>query len=236
MLGILSLQRQHLKEQIVLLSVIHIATFMCSLSCAFSIRNIQFGKFFYVYPALLVIFNDIFAYVIGKSFGKNPLISLSPNKTIEGFFGGFVFTFIIGIFISYLKIKGKFLPDSSDSNLSKPIDKNIWYLNIPCLYLHNISFVFAASFFAPFCGFLASAIKRVFEKKDFSSLIPGHGGITDRFDCQLIMVFFTYYYTRFVMKKTECFDVDNVYNVIVDNMDPCDIKRLSKRLNVIYTD
>lgn len=180
--------------------------------------------------------NDIFAYIIGKSFGKTPLISVSPNKTMEGFLGGFVFTFLTGILISYLKISGRFLPDSFDSKLSRPINKNLWYLNISNIYLHNISFVFAASFFAPFCGFLASAIKRVFEKKDFSALIPGHGGIADRFDCQLIMVFFTYYYTRFAMDETEFLDVDNVYDIIVDNMHPSDIKKLSKRLNVVSTD
>jgi len=56
-----------------------------------------------------------------------------------------------------------------------------------------------ASFVAPFGGFFASAIKRAFKIKDFDSFIPGHGGVTDRMDCQMIMSLFGYvYYTTFI--------------------------------------
>lgn len=69
-------------------------------------------------------------------------------------------------------------------------------MNFPSIYFHNFLSTLAASFFAPFSGFLASAIKRVFDKKDFGALIPGHGGLTERFDCQLYMVAFTYFYLK----------------------------------------
>ena len=49
-----------------------------------------------------------------------------------------------------------------------------------------------ASFVAPFGGFLASGFKRARNIKDFASLIPGHGGLTDRMDCQLLMGAFAY--------------------------------------------
>jgi phosphatidate cytidylyltransferase len=56
-----------------------------------------------------------------------------------------------------------------------------------------------ASLIAPFGGFFASGIKRTFKIKDFGDSIPGHGGITDRFDCQFIMGTLTYmYYQGFI--------------------------------------
>ncbi len=56
-----------------------------------------------------------------------------------------------------------------------------------------------ASLIAPFGGFFASGLKRAFKVKDFDSLIPGHGGAMDRFDCQLGMGTFVHvYYSTFV--------------------------------------
>ena len=48
-----------------------------------------------------------------------------------------------------------------------------------------------AGFIAPFGGFFASGVKRAFKIKDFGDSIPGHGGMTDRMDCQLMMGMFT---------------------------------------------
>lgn len=55
-----------------------------------------------------------------------------------------------------------------------------------------------ASIFAPFGGFFASALKRAADIKDFASWIPGHGGLTDRVDCQLFMAAFTYVYYSYI--------------------------------------
>jgi phosphatidate cytidylyltransferase len=64
---------------------------------------------------------------------------------------------------------------------------------------HAVFFALFASLVAPFGGFFASAIKRAFKIKDFDSFIPGHGGVTDRMDCQMIMSLFAYvYYTSFI--------------------------------------
>jgi phosphatidate cytidylyltransferase len=53
-------------------------------------------------------------------------------------------------------------------------------------------------------GFFASGFKRAFKMKDFGDTIPGHGGVTDRFDCQMIMAMFAYvYYWTFVDHKTQ---------------------------------
>lgn len=51
-----------------------------------------------------------------------------------------------------------------------------------------------ASLIAPFGGFFASGFKRAFRIKDFGESIPGHGGVTDRMDCQVLMGFFVWVY------------------------------------------
>lgn len=67
------------------------------------------------------------------------------------------------------------------------------------IQIHAFMFASFASLIAPFGGFFASGLKRTFKIKDFGDSIPGHGGITDRMDCQFIMGFFAYlYYHSFV--------------------------------------
>jgi CDP-diglyceride synthetase len=67
------------------------------------------------------------------------------------------------------------------------------------IQLHAVILAVFASAVAPFGGFFASGFKRAFKMKDFGDTIPGHGGVTDRFDCQTIMAAFAYlYYWHFV--------------------------------------
>jgi phosphatidate cytidylyltransferase len=67
------------------------------------------------------------------------------------------------------------------------------------MQFHMLAFATFASLIAPFGGFFASGLKRTFKVKDFGESIPGHGGITDRMDCQFIMGFFAFmYYQSFV--------------------------------------
>jgi phosphatidate cytidylyltransferase len=67
------------------------------------------------------------------------------------------------------------------------------------MQIHILVFATFASLIAPFGGFFASGLKRTFKIKDFGDSIPGHGGITDRMDCQFIMGFFAYmYYHSFI--------------------------------------
>jgi phosphatidate cytidylyltransferase len=76
-------------------------------------------------------------------------------------------------------------------------------LTIVPVQLHAISLSLFASLVAPFGGFLASAIKRAYGIKDFDSIIPGHGGLMDRFDCQMIMALFTWvHYNTFIKITT----------------------------------
>ena len=76
--------------------------------------------------------------------------------------------------------------------------KNVYPIQIHALWLGLF-----ASIVAPFGGFLASAIKRAYGIKDFDSLIPGHGGFTDRFDCQFVMALCTWvHYNSFCRMST----------------------------------
>lgn len=69
-------------------------------------------------------------------------------------------------------------------------------LEICTVQIHAMSLGLFASFVAPFGGFLASAIKRAYGIKDFNNLIPGHGGMMDRFDCQFVMFLCTFVHHR----------------------------------------
>ncbi|KAI9669294.1 MAG: hypothetical protein M1831_000329 [Alyxoria varia] len=81
------------------------------------------------------------------------------------------------------------------------INSNIVWTTITVapVQFHVFALSTFASLIAPFGGFFASGLKRTFNIKDFGDSIPGHGGITDRFDCQFIMGFFAFmYYQSFI--------------------------------------
>ena len=124
-----------------------------------------------LYLALGVTMNDIGAYFVGMLFGKhkmNPRIS--PKKTWEGFVGGIVFSAIISITFALVLALVK-----------KPIH--------PHFTLQEFYWPVIISLIMPLIGdvgdFIFSAIKRNEGIKDFSNLLPGHGGILDRIDSLL---------------------------------------------------
>ena len=127
--------------------------------------------FFYV--AIGSFMSDIGAYFIGILFGKhkmNPRIS--PKKTWEGFVGGIVFSFVCSFTYAILL-------DVNGIPLIKGIlDLEHWY------------FVLFISLAMPFVSVLGdllfSTIKRYYNRKDFSNVLPGHGGILDRIDSLLV--------------------------------------------------
>jgi phosphatidate cytidylyltransferase len=72
-------------------------------------------------------------------------------------------------------------------------------LTVSPMQFHILVMASFASLIAPFGGFFASGLKRTFNIKDFGDSIPGHGGMTDRMDCQFIMGFFSFmYYQSFI--------------------------------------
>jgi phosphatidate cytidylyltransferase len=101
--------------------------------------------------------NDTAAYVIGSKFGRHKLFPrISPNKTWEGTAGGTVVTFLIAVALS-------------------------WFVDE--LYLLNwIVLAVIVSVFGSFGDLVESMLKRSLDVKDSGSLLPGHGGMLDRFD------------------------------------------------------
>ncbi|WUR02811.1 phosphatidate cytidylyltransferase [Vairimorpha necatrix] len=200
-----SLKKGLLKRQFALFSLIHLASYLVANSCRAALVNLHIGKFWLFFPSTLVICNDIFAYIIGKSLGHTPLFKLSPKKTVEGFIGGFVFTFLYGFIFCFIQSKYTLFVDLYSKEL-QDIWKFVFYgvtVQIKYMYIHCLCFVLVASFVAPFSGFFASALKRAYNKKDFGNSIPGHGGLTDRFDCQCIMVLFTTVYLKSFLRTKE---------------------------------
>lgn len=107
--------------------------------------------------------NDTCAYCVGVLIGKHKLAPrLSPKKSIEGFIGGIAGAGLLG------GLYGFVFKDS----LALPVNPVILYA-VMCA---------AAGMISVIGDLTASAVKRDFEIKDYSRLIPGHGGIMDRFD------------------------------------------------------
>ena len=69
------------------------------------------------------------------------------------------------------------------------------------IQLHGLAYGLFASLVAPFGGFFASAIKRAYGLKDFDSFVPGHGGMMDRMDCQLLMMGFTSFHYHYYIAQ-----------------------------------
>ncbi|MEW5301763.1 MAG: hypothetical protein WDW36_004601 [Sanguina aurantia] len=77
-------------------------------------------------------------------------------------------------------------------------------LHVAPMQVHAMVLAMFAALIAPFGGFFASGFKRALKIKDFGDTIPGHGGITDRFDCQIAMAMFSYiYYWSYAASKPE---------------------------------
>ncbi|KAI5644022.1 cytidylyltransferase family domain-containing protein [Phthorimaea operculella] len=80
--------------------------------------------------------------------------------------------------------------------------------------IHSLALSIFSSVIGPFGGFFASGFKRAFKIKDFGDVIPGHGGIMDRFDCQFLMAtFVNVYITSFIRTATPQKLLQQVYNL-----------------------
>ena len=103
--------------------------------------------------------SDTFAYFSGRAFGKCKIVpSISPNKTLEGFIGGFIGCIITGVVFSYI--------------VGIP-----WWMGIHVGMISGI--------LAPLGDLFESKIKRLCNVKDSGKLLPGPGGVLDRFDSLL---------------------------------------------------
>ena len=125
--------------------------------------------FLLFYVALGACLNDAFAYFVGVLFGKHKMNErISPKKTWEGFFGGVILSsiFISGFALIFAFNGHPLLPGILDV-------EHMYHIFI----LSSIIPVFST-----LGDLVFSSIKRHYQIKDFSNLIPGHGGILDRLD------------------------------------------------------
>lgn len=146
---------------------------------------------FSIFLIFVVSFStDIFAYFGGMLLGKHKLApKISPKKTIEGSVCGIIFSMITSsLFLIFLFNSAK---DALSFNESLIIRNSI---------LFGISFGLIGSIFAQLGDLLASYIKRQFNVKDFSNLIPGHGGVLDRIDSIIIVAPLCFLFFSFVFK------------------------------------
>ncbi|MBM9575843.1 phosphatidate cytidylyltransferase [Leptospira sp. 201903070] len=122
----------------------------------FCVSGLIFSNRVLVFTYLSVAVFDAFSQLTGQSFGKTKMAPrISPNKTWEGFAGGILFATSFGIFFFWV------------------IGKNV---------IESLPLTFGISILSLSGDLSASWLKRKAKIKDYSNLLPGHGGILDRFD------------------------------------------------------
>lgn len=133
------------------------------LSCIYLVRSLPYG----VYSVWMIFISswicDTCAYAVGILFGKHKMVPrLSPKKSIEGAVGGVVGSALVGALYGYFIVE-------------------------PVITEQKVTWVFVlisavGAVISQIGDLTASAIKRNHEIKDYGKLIPGHGGVMDRFD------------------------------------------------------
>ena len=147
------------------------------------ITKISFGVIDYNPKIIIGLFiliwtNDTFAYIVGKSIGKNKLFEkISPKKTIEGFIGGIFFAILAGYLISKYYIKAS--PQFSAKSIL------IWTI------IATIVGVIGT-----IGDLIESKFKRIAGVKDSGKIMPGHGGILDRLDSVIFVAPFVFLFYK----------------------------------------
>ena len=126
------------------------------------------GPIFFLYIICICFFTDMGGYIVGKIIGGKKLSKISPNKTISGTFGSFLFSIFPLIF---------FL--------------NMDYLNFT-INFSNILYCLMISLISQLGDLSVSFLKRKAKIKDTGKILPGHGGVLDRLDGIIFAVPFSY--------------------------------------------
>lgn len=143
--------------------------------CFFSYQlYLNEGSIFFLYLIFICFMTDIGGYVVGKIIGGKRLTTISPNKTISGTIGSFVFSIIP--LILFVKLN---------------------YLDL-IINLNNIMFCLLVSLISQIGDLFISFLKRKANIKDTGKILPGHGGILDRMDGIIFAVPFSYLLLKFI--------------------------------------
>ena len=135
------------------------------------LRGLDNGRILVWYAIIAAWGTDTCAYLIGKRFGKHKLSKISPKKSVEGAIAGIVGSTIIAI--AYTVIMN-----------------NLYNLEYSYLFVTIVTMIL--SVIGQIGDFAASSIKRYVDVKDYSNLIPGHGGMLDRIDSLMFLAPFAY--------------------------------------------
>ncbi len=137
-------------------------------------------KYTVILPFVCAWLTDTGAYMFGNLWGKHKLAEkISPNKTIEGAIGGLFFSTIGSVLYIYIVVA--FMTGKT------PMTQ---------IAVKFALLGFFASVISQLGDLAASCIKRDFEKKDYGKILPGHGGLLDRFDSVLFAIPLVYYAMR----------------------------------------
>ena len=141
------------------------------------INGMQNGNILIWYAIFAAWGTDIFAYFIGKHFGKHKFSKISPKKSIEGCIAGTVGAVVIMLIYTY-------------------VANTFWGMSCSYLAIGIIGIIL--SVIGQIGDFAASSIKRYVDIKDYSNLIPGHGGMLDRIDSLIFLAPFAYVLFMFI--------------------------------------
>jgi len=176
------------------LNVVLVGTTFVGMGFAGLIFLRHLGVYVVIYLFIVTMVTDSCAQLGGMLFGKRKLApNISPKKTIEGAIVGTVLgttiASIFGILLGALTSGDGYLsqlinPDKLDTILSMVISNKV----LAIVLIIIISF--CASIVGQIGDLIASKIKRMYNVKDYSNIIPGHGGIIDRFDSTLLVSIF----------------------------------------------
>ena len=167
------------------------------------IMTVQKDLMYFYLPCILVVANDTFAYVWGKLLGRHPLVRVSPSKTWEGYIGAGITTLVFSHFCAIPFVErfgGELFKSRLDADAAmqaatiaaaatKAATHGTFLLDynqLSRMYICCMLLALWISIVGPVGGMLASLAKRCAKIKNFSNLIPGHGGIIDRIDCHIL--------------------------------------------------
>ena len=144
----------------------------------------DFSRSFFFTVLLISVLTDIIALVFGRLIGRIKIVpTISPNKTLEGFISGLFLPAILLISLSFFILENNMFNSDIFSQYLY-LDSLIFELG----YFSSLIILTLCSLASIFGDLVASKAKRLMNVKDFSNLLPGHGGILDRIDSHLFCI------------------------------------------------